>query len=150
MFQSAAVCQITALQHTATHCISTCHRSIGLVCMLRVAVCCSVLQCVVACCSVSNSCISICNRSMGLVCMLCVEERVSNATLTATHCNTLQHTSRHCNTLPHKNSQMPLSLEDTGTHFQKPQHTATHYRTKILKRQHYSPFLWKIDLRAEC
>jgi len=49
-----------------------------------------------------------------------------SASLTATHCNTLQHTATHCNTLQH-----------TATHCNTLQHTATHCNT--LQQQNLRP-----------
>ena len=43
----------------------------------------------------------------------------------ATHCNTLQHTTTHCNTLQHAR----WHLQHTATLCNTPHHTATHYYT---------------------
>jgi len=78
-------------------CVAVCHVlcSVALQCVLPcVAVCCSVLQCVAVCCSVLQ-CVAVCLvQCAGAVehctqesCTLCAPRH------TATHCNTLQHTT---------------------------------------------------------
>jgi len=53
--------------------------------------------------------------------------------VTATHCNTLQHTATHCNTLQHKcwwiviYSRCNIPLQHTATHCNTLQHIATHW-----------------------
>jgi len=111
-----------------------------------VAVCCSVLQCVAVCCSVLQ-CVAVCcgvlqihedmhaylyilpyvyiyeRKDTEIVCVIrFVYIRATEhplARITATHCNTLQHTATHivkyCNTLQH-----------TAKHCNTLQHTATH------------------------
>jgi len=78
---------------------------------------CSMLQCDAVCCSVLQ---------------LQLQERCKGgtreATLSATHCNTLQHaynTATHCNTRGRQRS-----LQHTATRCSKLQHTATHYNTR--------------------
>ena len=48
--------------------------------------------------------------------------------LTATHCNTLQHTATHCNTLQHTATHCN-TLQHAATHCSALQHTATHCNT---------------------
>ena len=71
--------------------------------------------------------------------------------LTATYCNTLQHTATHCNTLQH-----------TATHYNTLQHTATyatycaHIRkalsavSEIVTEDELSQWLGEPDLRSVC
>ena len=74
----------------------------------RVAVCCSVLQCVAVCCSVLQ-CALVCCSVLQVRRCGCMHTYIYatpahlHATLQhpATHCNTLQHTATHCNTLQH-------------------------------------------------
>jgi len=108
----------------------------------RVAVYCSVLQCVAVCCSVLRSwrfqfllrrCKDLWRRfwvteSLGFNFSLIIKLLFTYTPQetrfgflrphTATHCNTLQHTATHCNTLKH-----------TATHCNTLQHTATHCNT---------------------
>ena len=91
----------------------------------RVAVCCSVLQCVAVCCRVLeiildlpfgfpiNNIISLCRvlQFWGYDVTQAIAPALQH---TATHCNTLQHTATHCNTLQH-----------TATHYNTLQHAAT-------------------------
>jgi len=49
-------------------------------------------------------------------------------TVTATHCNTLQHTATHCNTLQHTAKQLD-TLRYTATHCNTLQHAATRCNT---------------------
>ena len=83
-----------------------------------VAACCSVLQCIAGCCGVMQGVILLCvmwKRESG-------DHSASsqdNAQITATHCNTLQHTATHCcNTLlqhntPPYNTLQPAELMST-------------------------------------
>jgi len=53
---------------------------------------------------------------------------MSLASLTATHCNTLQHTATHCNALQ-RTATHCNTLQRTATHCNTLQHTATHCNT---------------------
>jgi len=98
-----------------------------------VAVCCSMLQCVSVCCSVVQCVTARCRvlqcAASGsflrpLLQVRCNElkehEVWRSESMTATHCNTLQHTATHCNTLQH-----------TATHCSTLQHAAIHCNTRV-------------------
>jgi len=76
----------------------TSHFFLPLSCLLCVAECCSVLQCVAVCWLWHHDRVSrsICNT---LQQMLRLTLSWCHSQHTATHCNTLQHTATHCNTL---------------------------------------------------
>jgi len=78
----------------------TSHFFLPLSCLLCVAECCSVLQCVAVCWLWHHDRVSrsICNT---LQQMLRLTLSWCHSQHTATHCNTLQHTATHCNTLQH-------------------------------------------------
>jgi len=83
---------------------------------MRVAVCCSVLQCVAVCCSVLHwgcTVFALNPRHFAKVSSTVIGYRNLSRECVASlaHCNTLQHTATHCNTL---------------------QHTATHCNTQSL------------------
>ena len=82
------------------------------------AVCCSVLRCVAVCCSVSQ-CVAVC-FSM-LLCPRSVPHATALGSITATQCNTLQHTATQCNTPQHCNT-----LYHIETHCNTLQHTVIH------------------------
>jgi len=96
-------------------------------CVLKVAVCCSVLQCVAVCCNVLQ-CVAVCALARHFI-----SNRVRPLLScwlhhTATHCNTLQHTATHCNTLQHTALHCN-ALHHTATHYTTLQHPATHCNT---------------------
>ena len=84
-----------------------------------------------------------------------------NTPLTATHCDTLQHTATHCNTLQHTATHRlthPLlqhtathcnTLQHTVTHCNTLQHTATHRNTLQHTATHHltHPFLHSVFIR---
>jgi len=124
--------------------------------MTRVAVCCSVLQCVAVCCSMlPDSYVCVTCLISAYAFMYAWYDRHFNLH-TATHCNTLQHTethmphwymcdmidtlncstlqytATHCNTLQHIATLIYMwydrhsNLQHTATHCNTLQHIATH------------------------
>ena len=101
-----------------------------------VAVCCSVLQCVAMCCSMLQ-CVAVCctrdpmwgvtNWNVAWLIHTCI---------TATRCNTLQHTATHCNTMQHTATHRQHTathcntIQDTATQCNILQHTATRSYTR--------------------
>ena len=124
----------------------------------RVAVCCSVLQCVAIhstpitlqhtathsdtlqqhcntlCCSVTGNVVQVASKPEYTL-QLCILQH------NATHCNTLQHTATQCVTLQHTSTHCN-TLQHTATHCNTMQHTATqcntvqHSATQCITVQH--------------
>jgi len=85
-----------------------------------VAVCCSGLQLVAMCCS--SKCVAVCCCSVLMLrrkCRYRCANGLQTSRITATHCNTLQHTRYRC-------ANGPQTSRITATHCNTLQHTATH------------------------
>jgi len=123
--------QSVAMFYSALWCVEV-NRALSPARLVR----CSVVQCVPMCCSVFK-CVAMCSNVLQCVVQRCLQDEcfavfcvlqcvavnhVSSLArlvrcselqcvpmLTATHCNTLQHTATHCNTLQH-------TLQHTATH----------------------------------
>jgi len=133
-YPPCSVLQCVAVCCSVLQCVAVCCSVLQCI-----AVCCIVLQCITVCCIVLY-CVTVCCSALQLVCLfacLCKckahwQNRTDNFThslaysplaarcnITATHCNTLQHTTTFCcNTLKH-----------TTTYCYALQHTATHCNT---------------------
>ena len=128
--QTSSACPVVpiySLQRTAVHCNTLQYAATRFNTLQHTATYCNTVHCNIHCCNAGER-----------------RESLCISLLSATHCNTLQHTATHCNTLQHTATHCNMqslsrqrralrihlySLQHTATHGNTRQHTATHCNT---------------------